>query len=131
MKKQIDGQISLFDYMADEECEAKSTRKKCKNQKAEQQKKDITQNKKQKEGQKSALSFVSFFKQCSNCWCSDCKHNKKLNAVPRDFAGMKRACPSCDFCLQDKKAEICEIGSYDNGCKLRALEEGIIPQFES
>ena len=101
MKKQIEGQISLFDYITEEE-------------------------KKLKKEQKIALSSVSFFKQCKKCWCSNCRHNEKLSAVPRDFAGVKKACPSCAFCLQDKKAEICEIGSYENGCKLRASEEGII-----
>ena len=110
MRKQIDGQISLFDYIAEEEQKP-----------VEEQREE----KKPKEGQESALSSVSFFKQCKNCWCSDCKHNEKLDAVPRDFSGVKKACPSCDFCLQDKKAEICEIGSYDNGCKLRASEEGM------
>ena len=104
MKKQIEGQISLFDYIAEEE-----------------------QNK-QKEEQKTALSPVSLFKQCKKCWCSDCSHNEKLSAIPRDFAGVKRACPSCVFCLQNKKAEICEIGSYENGCKLRASVEGISPE---
>ena len=120
MRKQIDGQISLFDYIAEEE------HKPTEEQKAE--KKKMTLEK--KKGQKTALSSVSFFEQCHNCWCSDCKHNEKLDAVPRDFSGEKRACPSCDFCLQDRKAEICEIGSYDNGCKLRASEEGITSQFE-
>lgn len=123
MRKQIDGQISLFDYIA--EVEKNPKEKPNNNQKAEQQKKNLTQNEKQKKGQRSALSSISFFKQCGNCWCSDCKHNEKLDAVPRDFSGVKKACPSCYFCLQDKKAEVCEIGSYDNGCKLRASEEGI------
>ena len=118
MKKQIDGQISLFDYIAEDE------HKEAKKQKTPKQSKE------QKEGQKSALSSVSFFNQCHKCWCSDCRHNEKLDAVPRDFSGVKKACPSCDFCLQDKKAEVCEIGSYDNGCKLRASEEGIAPKFE-
>lgn len=104
MKKQIDGQVSLFDYIAEEEQSPKEKQKSLNDQKAES---------------------VSFFKQCNNCWCSDCKHNEKLDAVPRDFSGVKKACPSCTFCLQDKKAEVCEIGSYDNGCKLRASEEGI------
>ena len=104
MRKQVDGQISLFDYIAQEEQKTK---------------------KEQKKGQRPAPSSVSFFIQCDNCWCSDCRHNEKLDAEPRDFSGVKKACPSCDFCLQDKKAEICEIGSYDNGCKLRALEEGV------
>ena len=112
MRKQIDGQISLFDYIAEEE------------QKDFKKHKASTRNKTQKEEQKESLSSISLFGQCKNCWCSDCMHNEKLDAVPRDFSGVKKACPSCSFCIQDKKAEICEIGSYDNGCKLRASEEG-------
>ena len=123
MRKQIEGQISLFDYMAEEEKTQQAAANQ-NNQKFPRQKKE------QKKGEKTALSSVSYFKQCNNCWCSDCKHNEKLDAVPRDFSGIKKACPSCDFCLQSKKAEICEIGSYDNGCKLRASEEGITPQPE-
>ena len=41
------------------------------------------------------------------------------------FAGEKKPCPSCSFCIENGKADICEIGSYKNGCKLRAEEEGI------
>lgn len=123
MRKQIEGQISLFDYMAEEEKTQQAA--------VDQNKQKISRQKKeQKKGQKTVLSSVSYFKQCKNCWCSDCKHNEKLDAVPRDFSGIKKACPSCDFCLQSKKAEMCEIGSYDNGCKLRASEEGIAPQSE-
>lgn len=120
MKKQIEGQISLFDYMAEEE----------KVHKEEDKPGIMSQNIKKKKEQKTTLSSVSFFNQCNSCWCSDCKHNEKLDAVPRDFSGTKKACPSCDFCLKSKKAEICEIGSYDNGCKLRASEDGIAPQPE-
>lgn len=130
MRKQIEGQISLFDYIAEEEYKIQSTNKIHKNHEAGRQKKDVTHNKEQKKGHKSALSSVSFFKQCGNCWCSNCIHNEKLDAIPRDFSGLKKACPSCDFCLQDKEAEICEIGSFENGCKLRASEEGIVPQLE-
>lgn len=86
MKKQIQGQINLFDY------------------------------------------GISLFSECSGCWCSTCSHNEKGRAVPRDFAGAKKPCPACDFCISQKKAEICEIGSYENGCKLRAEEEGIAMQ---
>ena len=118
MRKQIDGQISLFDYIAEEE------QKESKKQRVSKQKKE------QGEELEGILYPVTFFKQCKNCWCSDCKHNEKLDAVPRNFLGEKKACPSCSFCLHDKKAEICEIGSYDNGCKLRASEEGIVEESE-
>ena len=119
MRKQIDGQISLFDYIAEEE------------QKVTEKHKVSTRGKGQKKEQKAPLSSISLYRLCKNCWCSDCKHNEKLDAVPRDFSGVKKACPSCSFCIQDRKAEICEIGSYDNGCKLRASEEGITESVES
>lgn len=118
MRKQIDGQISLFDYIAEEE------------QKESKKQRTPRRKKAQQEGKEGTISSVTLFMQCKNCWCSDCKHNEKLDAVPRDFSGEKKACPSCGFCLHDKKAEICEIGSYDNGCKLRALEEGLVEGSE-
>ena len=58
MKKQIEGQLNLFDYVSD---------------------------------------TVSLYKECSNCWCSDCKHNEELDAIPRDFAGIAKPCPACSF----------------------------------
>lgn len=102
MKKQIDGQINLFEYISEEE---KSSNV------------EIVQNQD---------ILISYYKECSSCWCSTCSHNGKGKAVPRDFAGEQKPCPSCDYCISQKKAEICEIGSYENGCKLRAEEEGII-----
>lgn len=92
MKKQIDGQLNLFDYISKEE----------------------------------KKTLIAFYQECKFCWCSTCRHNEKGQALPRDFAGEKKPCPSCDFCMRQKRAEICEIGSYENGCKLRAEEEGII-----
>lgn len=74
------------------------------------------------------LEELPQFVECNNCWCYDCRHNKNNEAVPRDFAGKKKPCPSCDFCTKGGIAEICEIGSYKNGCKLRAEEEGIVPE---
>ena len=67
------------------------------------------------------------FFECEICWCRDCKHNSKNEAVPRDFNGEKKPCPACEFCIENKEPEICKIGSYKDGCKLRAEEEGIGP----
>lgn len=101
MKKQIDGQINIFDYISSED--------------------------KSNTGDIENIKVISLYKECINCWCSTCKHNAKGKAFPRDFAGEKKPCPSCDFCTNQNKADICEIGSYENGCKLRAEEEGIAP----
>lgn len=91
MKKQIEGQINLFDYVPE-------TR---------------------------FFNELPQFKECTNCWCYDCMHNENNEAVPRDFAGEKKPCPACSFCINEQKADICEINSYKNGCKVRAEEEGI------
>ena len=98
MKKQIEGQINLFDYISAEDT---------------------------KVDEKHDTIEISLFTECASCWCSTCRHNAEGKAVPRDFAGVKKPCPSCSFCVSQDKAEICEINSYENGCKLRAEEEGI------
>jgi len=98
MKKQIEGQINLFDYISAEDA---------------------------KVDDKHDAIEISLFAACVSCWCSTCRHNAEGKAVPRDFAGVKKPCPSCSFCVSQDKAEICEINSYENGCKLRAEEEGI------
>ena len=71
------------------------------------------------------LKELPGFKECTDCWCYDCKHNSNNEAEPRDFAGELKSCPACDFCISNNKAEICIIDSYKNGCKVRAKEEGI------
>lgn len=110
MKKQIDGQLNLFDYIPE---------------KADIQ--IIEQRNTYKKAIRKDNKIITLFKECANCWCSDCKHNEKLDGVVRDFAGKQSPCPACLFCIKSKKAEICETNSYENGCKLRAMEEGIEP----
>lgn len=112
MRKQIDGQINLFDYISSEDKKNTGT--------TDQILSDLNILKSENS------DTVSFYQECTDCWCSTCRHNAKGRAVPRDFMGEKKPCPSCDFCISGQKAEICEIGSYDNGCKLRAEEEGIV-----
>lgn len=111
MKKQIEGQINLFEYISAED------------QKISDDKTEDCFHFKKQENEK--INTISFFPECSDCWCSTCKHNEKGKAVPRDFAGVKKPCPSCAFCIDQKKPEICEVNSYKNGCKLRAEEEGL------
>ena len=93
--------------------------------------------KKQIEGQMDFFDFLSEtkfldgfpqFVECSKCWCYDCIHNENNEALPRDFAGIKKPCPSCNLCIEKGRADICEIGFYKNGCKLRAEEEGMKPE---
>jgi hypothetical protein len=90
---------------------------------------------KQIEGQLSLLELLEEsrfiadlpqFRECGSCWCYDCRYNINNEAIPRDLVGEIKPCPSCNFCLQAGSADVCEIGSYQNGCKVRAADEGII-----
>lgn len=65
------------------------------------------------------------FKQCKRCWCFDCKHNSRNEAVPREMCGNNIPCPACDGCVAEDQATICEIGNAKEGCRFRAIEEGI------
>ncbi len=70
------------------------------------------------------------FKQCKKCWCFDCKHNSRNGGVPREICGTMMACPACNDCISEDMATICEIGNAKEGCRTRALEEGIIYEEE-
>lgn len=74
---------------------------------------------------------VELFDKCSDCWCSDCKHNSQNEGKPREMCGMMMACPACEACIEQGYAEVCEIGSAKEGCKTRAIEEGLFVEEES
>lgn len=65
------------------------------------------------------------FKQCKRCWCYDCKHNSRNEAIPREMCGAMIPCPACNSCVIEEMATVCEIGNAEEGCKFRAIEEGI------
>ena len=66
------------------------------------------------------------FTDCERCWCHDCKHNSRLKGVPREMCGRMMPCPSCDDCVAENHASICEIGNAKEGCMTRAIEEGLV-----
>lgn len=70
------------------------------------------------------------FKQCKKCWCFDCKHNSRNQGVLREMCGKMIPCPACDGCISEDMATICEIGNAKEGCRLRAMEEGILVESE-
>ena len=73
-----------------------------------------------------AVSKTALWPECKKCWCHDCKHNSRGEGVPREMCGAMIACPSCDLCVNEDKATICEIGNATEGCKLRAIEDGLV-----
>lgn len=66
------------------------------------------------------------FKECASCWCATCEHSTVGGSVPRPFGESVRPCPSCELCVSEGKADVCMIGSSDEGCRYRAEKEGLI-----
>lgn len=66
------------------------------------------------------------FQECSSCWCATCEHSTVGGSVPRPFGDSTCPCPSCELCVSEGKADICVIGSAEEGCKYRAEKEGLI-----
>lgn len=65
------------------------------------------------------------FSECAICWCATCEHSSVGGSVPRPFGENSRPCPSCELCVSEGKADICVIGSADEGCRYRAEKEGL------
>lgn len=104
-KNIIEGQLNLFAFLEEEDA-----------QYIGKEQKTVSQRGGLRTGE---------FNECKSCWCSDCKHNALNEGVPRDICGNMLSCPACDMCLNTGIAEICVIGSADEGCSVRAAEEGI------
>lgn len=66
------------------------------------------------------------FKECTSCWCASCEHSTAGSGVPRPFGDTMRVCPSCELCISEGKADVCVIGSADEGCRYRAEKEGLV-----
>ncbi len=66
------------------------------------------------------------FKECASCWCATCEHSTLGGSVPRPLGDGMQPCPACELCIRAGKAEICVIGSADEGCRHRAEKEGLV-----
>ena len=88
--------------------------------------KPVPEPEKEPEKKPEKKSGEILFKQCKKCWCFDCKHNSRNEGVPREMCGVTIPCPACDGCVQEDQATICEIGNAKEGCRFRAMEEGIL-----
>ena len=125
-KNEIEGQISLFDMILQQgniDTEQGNTDTEPDNRGTEpssgisQKKKDSSKaTKKYKPGE---------FKECQICWCYSCEHSSIGGGKPRPFGDMEKACPSCEMCVMEGKADICVIDSAEEGCRFRAQKEGL------
>ena len=66
------------------------------------------------------------FSECTACWCATCEHSSVGGSVPRPFGENTRPCPSCELCVSEGKADVCVIGSADEGCRYRAEKDGLL-----
>lgn len=107
-KNQIEGQLNFLDMLTGE---------------VEKQK-EVTMV--QSEPVKQKKAAPGKFKECASCWCVTCEHSTIGGGVPRPFGEAMRACPSCELCVNEGKADVCVIGSAEEGCRYRAEKEGLV-----
>lgn len=145
-KNEIEGQINLFDMMVFPKEALEEDNKKLEKE-AEQRMQEVSQKSIQKSeknieelktinkkseneeaGEQGKKFTPGAFPECTSCWCSTCEHSTVGGSIPRPFAGSRRPCPSCELCVSEGAADICVIGSADEGCRYRAEKEGLIPE---
>lgn len=116
-KNKIEGQLSLFDMvlMEPEVSEVETT---------------FAVEEKSKSGGEAKKYTPGRFPECISCWCATCEHSTVGGGVPRPFGEAVRPCPSCELCVSEGKADVCVIGSAEEGCRYRAEKEGMIDGVE-
>lgn len=122
-------QLSLVFEDLDEAFEEEERKKQAEAAKVKEEPEVKPEVKPSKSGNKG--TGEQLFKQCNKCWCFDCKHNARNEGVPREMCGVSMPCPACKSCEAEDFATICEIGNAKEGCKFRAIEEGIFQEEES
>lgn len=131
-KKEIEGQLNFLDMLmagtVTEEVEQTTTEAvDVEQQKADEQNQESNQVEKKVTTKKAATSFkAGGFKECTSCWCATCEHSTVGGSMPRPLGENMRPCPACELCVSAGKADICVIGSADEGCRHRAEKEGLI-----
>lgn len=111
-KNTIDGQMNLWDMLAAME------------EPSEEKNKESVQE--SRSGKKRKESFkAGGFPECTSCWCFTCEHSTVGGSIPRPFGDNSRPCPSCELCVSQGSADICVIGSAEEGCSYRAEKEGL------
>ena len=105
-KNEIEGQLNLFDIWNMEEESAEEI---------------VTEPAETK----AVVKKPGDFRECATCWCATCEHSTVGGSVPRPFGDSLLPCPSCELCVKQGHADICVIGSAEEGCSYRAQKEGI------
>jgi len=122
--KQIEGQLELFDLFSEPPIVEDAKKKNPAKKNNVDNNAKVIKSKLKEKSKPEKTKNIDFFQECDLCWCSDCGHNGLGEAMPRDLCGELKPCPACESCRKNGKAEICEIGSAENGCMTRAIEAG-------
>lgn len=113
-KNQIEGQINFFDMLVSQEISSEQ-----KENAAEEGLGEVVVSKEQ-------IHYApGCFPECSSCWCATCEHSTVGGSIPRLLGERELPCPSCELCVKDGAADVCVIGSAEEGCRFRAEKEGI------
>ena len=123
-KNEIEGQLSLFDMLAAEQEQSESEQEQGKSDQAQ----GASEQKKKGKREEKTACLPGEFSECTSCWCATCEHSTVGGGVPRPFGESMRACPSCELCVREGKADVCVIGSAEEGCNYRARKEGLLEE---
>lgn len=132
-KKEIEGQLNFLDMLmagggdAEEEKVTSEAGDMGQQQAADEQNQGSTQVERKVTTKKSTTNYkAGGFKECAACWCATCEHSTIGGSVPRPLGEDMRPCPACELCISAGRADICVIGSADEGCRHRAEKEGLV-----
>ena len=131
-KKDIEGQLNFLDMLMAGvgDAEAQETLKvedlELQNETLEQNQESVQVEKKATTKKAVTSHKAGGFKECKSCWCATCEHSTLGGSVPRPLGDGMSPCPACELCIRAGKAEICVIGSADEGCRHRAEKEGLV-----
>ena len=122
-KKDIEGQLNFLDMLVTGEVDEETLLEPVEE---ETQPENVIKREKMTTKVQKNTYKVGGFKECSSCWCATCEHSTVGGSVPRPLGDGMSPCPACELCIRAGKAEICVIGSADEGCRHRAEKEGLL-----
>ena len=131
-KNEIEGQLSFFDMLAAgrEQSESEQEQSKLGQELSELvQEQSIPEQATKGKHEEKTQCLPGKFSECTFCWCATCEHSTVGGGVPRPFGESMRACPSCELCVREGKADVCVIGSAEEGCNYRARKEGLLEEI--
>lgn len=124
-KNEIEGQLSFLDLLVTEQERTESEQE----QTGTEQEQSMPEQAEKRKNKEKTECLPGKFSECQSCWCATCEHSTVGGGVPRPFGESMRACPSCELCVREGIADVCVIGSAEEGCNYRARKEGLLEEI--